>query len=247
MRSAAHLPRAPTSSCRRAAWYAARRSARITCCAHPAGARCISSERPCATCWARRCPSTRASAWFRPPPLQGRRPTTGRGQWRISPARCRRWCINSNMPTGTMAARYSGAGWPRPGVIFCPGRMSSCRCRSRVGGCCRGGSIRPPFSPWSCRRIPVWPPTRTCCSGTRFTKTQVGLTHDQRRRNVAGAFSVPRGRRQRLAGRNVLLIDDVITTGATAEACARTLKRAGAGRVDVLTLAMVTNEALVAA
>jgi len=82
---------------------------------------------------------------------------------------------------------------------------------------------------------------------TRFTKTQVGLTHDQRRRNVAGAFSVPRGRRASLEGRNVLLVDDVITTCATAEACARVLKRAGASRVDVLSLALVTNEALVAA
>lgn len=82
---------------------------------------------------------------------------------------------------------------------------------------------------------------------TRSTKTQVGLTHDQRRRNVAGAFRVPGSRRAGLHGRNVLLVDDVITTGATAEACARTLKRAGAARVDVLALALVTNEALVAA
>jgi ComF family protein len=82
---------------------------------------------------------------------------------------------------------------------------------------------------------------------TRSTRTQVGLTHDQRRRNVAGAFRVPPGRRAGLDGRSLLLIDDVITTGATAEACARTLKRAGAARVDVLALALVTNEALVAA
>jgi ComF family protein len=82
---------------------------------------------------------------------------------------------------------------------------------------------------------------------TRFTGTQVGLTHDQRQRNVAGAFNVPRSLRARLGGRSVLLIDDVITTGATAEACARALKRAGAARVDVLVLAMVTNEALVTA
>jgi ComF family protein len=82
---------------------------------------------------------------------------------------------------------------------------------------------------------------------SRFTKTQVGLTHDQRRRNLAGAFRVRRNRQDALKGRNVLLIDDVITTGATVEACARALKRAGAARVDVLALALVTNEALVAA
>jgi ComF family protein len=82
---------------------------------------------------------------------------------------------------------------------------------------------------------------------TRFTSTQVGLTHDQRRRNVAGAFKVSPGRRHRVVGRNVLLVDDVITTGATAEACARALKRAGAARVEVLALARVTSEALAAA
>jgi ComF family protein len=80
----------------------------------------------------------------------------------------------------------------------------------------------------------------------RSTRSQVGMTRDQRRRNVAGAFAVPARRRGRLAGRNVLLIDDVVTTGATVDACARTLKRTGAARVDVLALALVTNEALVA-
>ncbi|NJO23186.1 MAG: ComF family protein, partial [Sphingomonadales bacterium] len=79
---------------------------------------------------------------------------------------------------------------------------------------------------------------------TRWTKSQVGMTRDQRRRNIAGAFSVPRQRRSRLQGRNVLLVDDVVTTGATVDACARTLKRAGAARVEVLALALVTNEAL---
>jgi len=70
------------------------------------------------------------------------------------------------------------------------------------------------------------------------------MTREQRRRNIAGAFSVPKRRRARLEGRNVLLVDDVITTGATVDACARVLKRAGAARVDVLALAVVTNEAL---
>lgn len=81
---------------------------------------------------------------------------------------------------------------------------------------------------------------------TRWTRSQVGMTRDQRRRNIAGAFGVSHDRRARIADRNVLLVDDVITTGATADACARTLKRAGAARVDVLALALVTNEALAA-
>ena len=65
-------------------------------------------------------------------------------------------------------------------------------------------------------------------------------------RSAAGAFSVPARRRARLRGRSVLLVDDVVTTGATVDACARALKRAGAARVDVLALALVTGEALVA-
>ena len=75
----------------------------------------------------------------------------------------------------------------------------------------------------------------------RRTASQVGLSAEQRRRNVAGAFAVPEARRPELAGRNVVLVDDVITTGATANACARTLKRAGAARVDVAALARVVN------
>jgi ComF family protein len=78
----------------------------------------------------------------------------------------------------------------------------------------------------------------------RFTSSQVGLTRDQRRRNVAGAFRVARHRAAGLVGRSVLLVDDVITTGATADGCARALKRAGVARVDVLALALVTDEAL---
>ena len=83
---------------------------------------------------------------------------------------------------------------------------------------------------------------------TRSTRSQVGLTRDQRRRNVARRLrACPGTAAPGLKGRNVLLVDDVITTGATVDACARALKRAGAARVDVLALAMVTNEALAAA
>ena len=61
------------------------------------------------------------------------------------------------------------------------------------------------------------------------------LSHPERRKNVAGAFRV----RGRVEGLRILLIDDVMTTGATAGACAKELKRAGAKSVTLLTLARV--------
>ena len=76
---------------------------------------------------------------------------------------------------------------------------------------------------------------------TRTPPPQAGLTRDQRRHNVRGAFAVPQRHKAAIAGRRVVLVDDVITTGATVEACARTLKAAGAVRVDVLAAAIVTR------
>src|SRR5258706_9181014 len=62
-----------------------------------------------------------------------------------------------------------------------------------------------------------------------------------RRRNVQRAFAVPVAKAARLNGQNILLVDDLFTTGATLNACARALKRAGAARVDALTLARVVR------
>lgn len=76
---------------------------------------------------------------------------------------------------------------------------------------------------------------------TRPTAHQVGLTADQRRRNVAGAFAVSAGWAGRFKGQRICLVDDVLTTGATAEACARVARRAGAERVDALTFARVAQ------
>jgi ComF family protein len=74
------------------------------------------------------------------------------------------------------------------------------------------------------------------------TRQQVGLTRNQRRENLQGAFVVPDERRPQLAGRWVLLVDDVLTTGATVNAAARVLLRAGAEAVDVLTFSRVVGE-----
>ena len=71
------------------------------------------------------------------------------------------------------------------------------------------------------------------------TESQGGKSGSGRRRNVAGAFEVPPGRASQVAGKGILLIDDVMTTGATAEGCARALKAAGALRVDVAVVARV--------
>lgn len=75
----------------------------------------------------------------------------------------------------------------------------------------------------------------------RHTPTQGRLDRAQRHANVAGAFALRPGRAAAIAGRRVLLVDDVMTTGATVAECAKVLRRAGAAAVDVLTLARVVR------
>lgn len=87
---------------------------------------------------------------------------------------------------------------------------------------------------------------KTCLPGgmlrLRHTPPQKGLSRDQRRRNVAQVFAVSPDQQNNIAGKRVLLIDDVFTSGATLNACARVLRQAGAVNIDVLTLARVTRE-----
>jgi len=73
----------------------------------------------------------------------------------------------------------------------------------------------------------------------RATESQGGKSGSGRQRNVAGAFHVPPERARHVAGRNILLVDDVLTTGATAQGCARALLAAGAARVDLAVVARV--------
>jgi ComF family protein len=77
----------------------------------------------------------------------------------------------------------------------------------------------------------------------RATAQQVGLSATERDTNVRGAFRVEGEERPMLAGRRVLLVDDVYTTGATVKAATRALLRGGAGAVDVLVFARVVRGA----
>src|SRR5580692_3098801 len=75
----------------------------------------------------------------------------------------------------------------------------------------------------------------------RATEQQVGLSRPQRASNVQGAFKVSADRRSEVQSRRVVLIDDVLTSGATVDACARALLRAKAAQVDVLVFARVVD------
>jgi len=75
----------------------------------------------------------------------------------------------------------------------------------------------------------------------RPTEQQIGLSRPQRAANVQGAFKVVPERSAEIAGRRVVLIDDVLTSGATTDACARALLRAKAAQVDVLVFARVVD------
>jgi ComF family protein len=73
----------------------------------------------------------------------------------------------------------------------------------------------------------------------RKTPSQGAMNREQRLKNVTGAFRVRKQWKERLQGQHVILLDDVLTTGATVTACAQTLRRAGAKDVKVLTLMRV--------
>ena len=82
----------------------------------------------------------------------------------------------------------------------------------------------------------------TALARVKRTRQQVGLTRSQRADNLQGAFRVPDAMRPQVEGRRILLVDDVLTTGATANAAARALLRAGAREIDILTFARVVTD-----
>lgn len=78
----------------------------------------------------------------------------------------------------------------------------------------------------------------------KATAQQVGLSKAERAHNVQGAFRVVPDLTSEIRGRRLVLIDDVLTSGATTDACARALLRAGAERVDALVFARVVDMGL---
>ena len=84
-------------------------------------------------------------------------------------------------------------------------------------------------------------PVTHALARVKATRQQVGLTASERTLNVQGAFRVREEARADVKGRRLVVIDDVLTSGATIDACSRALLRAGAAAVDVLVFARVVD------
>jgi len=85
------------------------------------------------------------------------------------------------------------------------------------------------------------PVTTAALKRVKATAQQVGLSRAERATNVQGAFRVPEDGKTEVRGRRLIVVDDVLTSGATAEGCAKALLRAGAANVDVLVFARVVD------
>lgn len=134
-------------------------------------------------------------------------------------------------PLGALLAAVAAQEWPRlPGVLV-PLPLHEARYRERKFD--QAALLAAELATRSGRPLQLdW------LRRTRDTARQVGLNEALREANVRGAFHVSRP----LTGHDVVLVDDVLTTGASAREAVRVLKAAGAGRVSVLTLARARRE-----
>ena len=131
-----------------------------------------------------------------------------------------------------MAHRMARVSWPtdvveeRSGIV--PAPLSAARMRER--GFNQATAIAAALAPlWGC---PLWENVLVRTSGT---VSQTQLTPGERKSNVAGAFSVPLTAQVAVRGSHIVLLDDVITTGATLSACASALFAAGARTISYMT------------
>ncbi len=125
--------------------------------------------------------------------------------WLADIVRSEGWIINLVIPVALNPQRVQQRGYNQSAVIARP----------------LAARLQKQYSPYVLSRI-------------RNTPSQVGLTSEERRENVAGAFTAER---DLVNGKNVLLVDDVMTTGATLEACSLALHQAGASAVYCVTIA----------
>ena len=105
----------------------------------------------------------------------------------------------------------------------------------------RGASTSRRCWPRRSRRRPACRSPMTALKRVKATAQQVGLSQSERAQNVQGAFACRPTRKAEVAGRRLVLIDDVLTSGATSDACARALLRAGAQSVDLVVFARVVD------
>ena len=119
----------------------------------------------------------------------------------------------------------------------------SCRCRCIGAGNGRGASTSRRCSPRSSPRQAACRSRTARSSASRRRRSRSGSRRPARAQNVQGAFRVPADGKAEVAGRRLILVDDVLTSGATMDACARALLRAGAAQVDVLVFARVVAAA----
>jgi len=127
------------------------------------------------------------------------------------------------------------------------GRRVACRCRrARFGAAALAADLARPLQPVGRARRRHRPPERREAEAeflerSRATERQVGLSRAPRASNVQGAFGVPVEGQGEVSGARIVLIDDVLTSGATVDACARALLRAKAAQADMLVFARVVG------
>jgi len=131
-----------------------------------------------------------------------------------------------------------------PARLCCSKRRFSCRCRCIAAACAPGAYNQSALLARALARLAQRPAVLDALQRIRFTASLGEKSGRERAAEVAGAFVVQPGREGWIAGRRVLLIDDVLTSGATANACARALLAKGAAQVDVLVAARVPDRRL---